>query len=101
MTNSLPLGLTALSIASFGIFGAFPVFWAIPMRYFSPVAVAAGIAFVNTIAQFSGLASPSIIGWIKTATNSAAIGLYVFAGVLCVGALLLVVAMPAKLLKDQ
>ncbi|MCP2132579.1 MFS transporter [Bradyrhizobium ottawaense] len=101
LADSLPLGLAVLSLASFGLFGAYPVFWAIPMRYFSHIAAAAGIALVNTIAQLSGMASPAIIGWIKTATGSTNMGLYLFAGVLCVGAVLLVRGMPAKLIAER
>ena len=84
-----------------GLFGAYPVFWAIPMRYFSAIHVAAGIAFVNTIAQLSGMASPAIIGWIKTATNSVSMGLYLFSAVLCVGALLLILSMPSKVIAER
>ncbi|MDA9529025.1 MFS transporter [Bradyrhizobium sp. CCBAU 25338] len=100
-TNNLPFGLVVLSLASFGLFGAYPVFWAITMRYFDSVSVAAGIAFVNTIAQLSGMASPSLLGWIKTTTGSVNLGLYFFAVLLCFGALLLVVAIPARLLSDR
>lgn len=90
--TGLVYGLSMLSLASFGIFGSFPVFWAISMRYFKPAAVAAGLAFVNTIAQLSGMASPSLMGWIKTVTNSATLGLYAFSGVLCTGAVIVVVS---------
>lgn len=74
-----------------------PLFWSLPTAFLSGVGAAAGIGLINSIANLAGFASPYFIGWIKDQTQSTDIGLYTLAGFLVVGALVVVAAVPAKL----
>ncbi len=82
-----------LCLAGFGAFSVLPAFWAMPTAFLSGTAAAAGIAFINSIANIAGFVGPMIIGRIKDATGSFSGGFLVVAGVsvvasvvmLCIG----------------
>jgi ACS family tartrate transporter-like MFS transporter len=73
--------LVGLSIASFGAFSVLPVFWAMPTAFLSGSAAAAGVAYINSIANISGFVGPFIMGFIKDMTGSFNGGLLVIAGI--------------------
>lgn len=68
--TSLTIALTALSVAYAGVFGIIPVFWAVPPAHLGAKAAAGGIAFINTLAVFSGLVAPLMIGLVRESTGS-------------------------------
>jgi len=74
------LAMGALSIAAIGVLGAFPVFWAIPAAFLTGTAAAGGIAFINSVGNLAGFATPFMMGWLKEWTGGVAAGLYVVAG---------------------
>lgn len=96
--NNLVLALCALTVATTCILTTMPVFWTMPTSYLSGTAAAGGIAMINSIGLIGGFVSPSVIGWLKTATGSLTSGLYIFSGVLVVGAVLLLYGFPARLI---
>ena len=63
------LSYLLLCVAAMGVWGQNGVFWALPTGYLTGTAVAAGLAFINCIAQFGGFFGPYAIGWIKDATG--------------------------------
>jgi sugar phosphate permease len=75
------LRLWALCLASFGVYSVLPVFWSMPTAFLSGAAAAAGVAYINSIANISGFAGPFVMGWIKDTTGSFDGGLLVIAGV--------------------
>ena len=77
--------LVALCVAAFGAWATLPVFWAMPTAFLSGAAAAAGVAYINSIANIAGFVGPFIMGWIKDATGSFDGGLLVIASV-CIGA---------------
>ena len=78
-----PVGKMILfSLAGFGIYGAQPCFWALPTTFLSGPAAAAGIAAVNSLGNLSGFFGPYVMGRIKDATGSYAIGLLAIAAIL-------------------
>ena len=79
------LRLITLCIAAFGAWSTLPVFWAMPTAFLSGAAAAAGVAYINSIANIAGFVGPFIMGWIKDATGSFDGGLLVIACV-CIGA---------------
>jgi len=81
----LPMAMLALATAL--MWAAYTVFWAIPSQHLKGPAAAGGIALINSIGLLGGFASPSLIGWIKTSTQSLNAGLYVIAALLVVGVL--------------
>jgi len=54
-----------VTIASFGIFSALPVFWTLPTAILSGTAAAAGIAWINSIGNLGGYIGPTIFGVLK------------------------------------
>lgn len=99
--NNLVLGLLFLTVAAVGIYASMPLFWTIPTRYLAGKAAPGGIALINSLALTGGFVSPTVLGFIKTNTGSINNGIYIFAMVLVVGAIVLLVAMPERFLKDS
>ncbi len=99
--DSLTIALTVLSITTLGILTAMPLFWTIPTSYLSSSGAAGGIAVINSIGLIGGFASPSVLGWVKTTTGSLDNGLYTFAAILVLGSILLLLAMPQRLLRED
>jgi D-galactonate transporter len=95
--SNAPLAITALSLATYGILTSLPLFWSLPTAFLGGAAAAAGIAFVNSFGNLAGFASPYLVGWTKDLTQSTATGMYVLAGFMVVGAVLVLVGMPARL----
>lgn len=93
-------GLLTLSVAAVGLYASMPLFWTIPTRYLGSQAAAGGIAMINSLALFGGFTSPTVLGAVKASTGSLDLGLYVFAAVLAVGATVLLLAIPARLLDE-
>ncbi|WP_455886083.1 MFS transporter [Pseudomonas rustica] len=93
-------GLVTLSVAAVGLYASMPLFWTIPTRYLGGQAAAGGIALINSLALFGGFTSPTVLGAVKASTGSLDLGLYVFAGALTLGATVLILAIPARLIED-
>lgn len=93
-------GLVTLSVAAVGLYASMPLFWTIPTRYLNGQAAAGGIALINSLALFGGFTSPTVLGAVKASTGSLDLGLYVFAGALTLGATVLILAIPARLIED-
>jgi D-galactonate transporter len=75
--------IVTLSVASFGAFAVLPVFWSMPTAFLSGAAAAAGVAYINSIANIAGFVGPFVMGWIRDATGSFDGGLLVI-GVICI-----------------
>ncbi|MBN3840398.1 MFS transporter [Burkholderia sp. Ac-20349] len=80
--HSFAAMLACLSIAATLIFAALPIFWAVPTRYLSGNAAAAGIALISSIGITSGIVSPWVIGMIRTKTGSMDLAVYLLAALL-------------------
>ena len=91
------VAMIALSVATAGILSTLPLFWALPTSYLSGTAAAAGIAMINSIGNLAGFVSPYLVGAIKDATQSTAVGMYALAASLLVGAVLVVGAIPRSM----
>jgi D-galactonate transporter len=85
--GSTVLSLIALSIAAAGVLTCAPLFWSLPTSFLGGTAAAAGIAVINSVGNLAGFVSPYMIGAIKDATESTALPMFVLAGTLVVGAL--------------
>lgn len=82
------VAMAALSVATAGILSTLPLFWSLPTALLTGTAAAAGIAMINSIGNLAGFASPYLVGAIKDATHSTAIGMYLLAASLLLGGLL-------------
>lgn len=94
LTSDLILALAALSLATFGILTAAPLFWSLPSAYLSGAAAAAGIAIINSFGNLAGFVSPYLVGWLKEATGSTAPGMFTIAGSLVLAAMFVLLTPP-------
>ena len=88
--------IAGLSMATMGALAALSMFWALPAAFLGSAAAAAGLALINSLGQIAGFVSPFLVGWIKDATDSTDVALYILSSVMLVGALL-VLLVPARL----
>ena len=95
MASHPVIQLIGIIMASTGSFTAMAVFWTTPDQSISLRARAIGIAVINATGNIGSAVSPLLIGWLKDQTGSFNSGLYFVAGLLVVGALL-VIAIPMK-----
>ena len=58
-------GMIALTIAAMGDLCTRGPFWALPSRFLSGSALAAGIALINTMGSLGGFVGPYAVGWIR------------------------------------
>jgi MFS transporter, ACS family, tartrate transporter len=77
--------LAALTVAAMGDLCTRGPFWALPPRFLSGSALAAGIALINTFGSLGGFVGPTMVGYVRNATGG-------FTGGLLFLALLLVLA---------
>ena len=88
--------LAGLSLATMGALTGLPMFWPLPAAFLGSAAAAGGLALINSMGQVAGFVSPFLVGWIKDATGSTDVALYILSTVLFVGAMLVLVV-PARL----
>ena len=80
------VSLATLSIAAFGIWGTLGPFWTLPTSFLRGTAAAGGIALVNSVGNVGGFVGPILVGWIREATGRFEPGLLTLAGILALGA---------------
>ena len=68
--------LVGMSIAAMGFYGSKGPFFAMPPMFLSGPALAAGIAWINSLGNLGGFFGPSYVGLMKDLTGSYAGGLY-------------------------
>jgi len=74
-----PAGIAALVVAASALMCQFAVFWALPTAILSGSAAAAGIAWINSIGNLAGYASPHAVGFIRDRTHSMLLALLALA----------------------
>jgi MFS family permease len=94
------LSFVFMSLASLGIITTMPLFWAIPTGYFKGAAAAGGIAFINSPGLTGGFVSPFVLGWIKTSTGSLDLGIWLIAGAMTAGGLVILFAVRPGMLRE-
>jgi sugar phosphate permease len=95
-THSLSLMLVSFAVASFATGASGPLIWAIPPAYLGKKAAPVGLAFISTLGNIAGFASPPLLGYIKTTTGSLTPGVIGIAVLSAVGALCIAFAFPEK-----
>jgi MFS transporter, ACS family, tartrate transporter len=86
LTTSPVLQMTAISIASIGIFGVKGPFLAMMSEAFTGPGAAGGIAMATALGNLSGFLPPYAVGWIRAETGSFPLGLLFLAALAAVGA---------------
>jgi MFS transporter, ACS family, tartrate transporter len=88
-----PLSLTiALTLATVGILGAIPVFWALPTAFLTGTAAAGGIALIAALGNLGGFAGPAFTGAMEDSTGDFTTPFVVLAALLVAGSLLTLLA---------
>ncbi|RVT93586.1 MFS transporter [Sphingomonas crocodyli] len=83
--NAVGLSLFGMTLAAAGALSALPMFWPIANRYLSASTAAGGLALINSIGQIAGFLSPYMVGWIKQASGTTSLALFVLAAALLIG----------------
>jgi len=76
MTMGTWWALVGMSMATMGFYGSKGPFFAMPPMFLSGPALAAGIAWINSLGNLGGFFGPSYVGLMKDLTGSYAGGLY-------------------------
>jgi len=82
MTGSFWLSLAFLTLSLAGINAARGIFFTIPMRFLTGMALAGGLAFINSIGTAGGFVGPIVMGNFVDRTGSFTAGLGALAGFL-------------------
>ncbi len=94
--DSLALTMLVLTIAVAGASTTQAGFWSLPPTFLTGAGAATGIALVNAVGNVGGMVSTSVAGIITDLTGNAQDSLILFAGILLIGAVL-VLKLPARL----
>jgi ACS family tartrate transporter-like MFS transporter len=92
--------LIALAIAAVGDYGTRGPFWALPGKFLTGGAAAAGIALINAMGAVGGFIGPSAVGYLKDVSGNFESGLFLLSGILLIGSLLTLVLRQSPTLKD-
>jgi nitrate/nitrite transporter NarK len=86
----------AATVGVMGIMSTITIYWSVPTALLAGTASAGGIALVNSFGNLAGFLSPYMLGYIKDATKSLALGLYSLAALVVLGAILVVIFGPRR-----
>jgi D-galactonate transporter len=90
------VAIAFLSLAAGGVLTCAPLFWSLPTAFLRGSAAAAGIAAINSIGNLAGFVSPYLIGFLKDFTLNNRSGMYMLAGMLVLGAFLVLRTRPEE-----
>jgi len=82
------IAILGLTLATMGALTGLPMFWPVPTALLSAGAAAGGLALINSMGQMAGFLSPYIVGFVKDATGSTDVALYLLAAVIVAGSVL-------------
>jgi MFS family permease len=88
------IAMVGLTLATMGILATLPLFWPMPTDLLAGTSAAAGIAWINSLGNLGGFFAPAIVGWFTDLTRRSDYGLYVIAGALVLGSLLVLGLVP-------
>jgi MFS family permease len=88
MTGNFWLSLAFLTLSLAGINAARGIFFTIPMRFLTGMALAGGLAFINSIGTSGGFVGPIVMGNLVDRTGSFTVGLGALAAFLFIAAAL-------------
>jgi MFS family permease len=95
--NNLPLAALAITFGAVGAVTSVAMFWSLPTAIFGGASAAAGLALINSVGNLGGFAGPFVVGWLVDVTQKTNAGMYALASVLLAGGLLVILALPKKL----
>ena len=99
--SDLVMSIILLTLGCGACFSAATLFWTIPPAYLSLTTAALGIAWINVMGSMAAAISPALVGFVKTQTGSIYLAFAVIGFLLIVGAIILLIVIPSRLLKEQ
>jgi MFS transporter, ACS family, tartrate transporter len=78
--------MVAVTLTAIGIFGALPVFWALPSAFLVGASAAGGIALINSLGNLAGFGAPFVTGFLTDLTGNVRTGLWVVGVVMMLAA---------------
>jgi len=92
--------MVALAVAAVGDYGTRGPFWALPGKFLTGGAAAAGIALINAMGAFGGFIGPFAVGYLKETSGNFESGLFLLAGILLTGSILTLLLRRSPTLRD-
>lgn len=92
----LVLSMALTSVGAAAALSGMSLFWTIPPALLSKSAAAGGIALISSLGNLAGFLSQAAVGALKAATGNLYLAFDLIAGLLLVGAVLLLLAIPAR-----
>ena len=92
--------MIALTVAAVGDYGTRGPFWALPGKFLTGGAAAAGIALINAMGAVGGFIGPYAVGYLKDKSGNFESGLFLLAGILLAGSVLTLVLRKSATLRD-
>ncbi|UVE19577.1 MFS transporter [Pseudomonas sp. LS44] len=99
--GNVVLSIFLMSLGAAAALSAIPLFWTIPPALLNSAGAAGGIAIISSLGNLAGVLSQAAVGAIKSATGSLYLAFDVMAAVMVLGALLLLIGIPAHCLRDN
>jgi D-galactonate transporter len=93
--GNIVVALIGLTLAAAGASTSQASFWTLPASFLGGAAAAAGIALVNSLGNIAGFASTYVVGWLADLTHSNVASLFLFGGVVLIGAVLVLMIPPS------
>jgi len=90
------LAVLGMTLGAMGALTGLPMFWPLASSYLSAGAAVTAVALINSLGQVAGFASPYFVGWLKDLTGSTTIALYILAGLMGIGALIVLAQRPRR-----
>jgi sugar phosphate permease len=94
------VAIVLLAVASAGHYSCLSVFWSIPPTYLTRETAAGGIAVINVIGSLGGALSTAALGWMSHGAAGFGSGLVVLGAIIGCGAVVLLVAFPARTIRS-
>ncbi|MHB1207087.1 MAG: MFS transporter [Rhodospirillaceae bacterium] len=98
--GKLYITVTLITVMTVAHYCGMSVFWSVPSVYLPQRVKAAGIAVVTAMGSIAAALSPAMLGWIRVHTGSLDLGLQISAGIIALGATVLLVGIPASALRE-
>ena len=95
------LTVCLIAVMTAGHYCGLTVFWSVPSVYLSDRAKAGGIAIVTAMGSTAAALTPALLGWIKVETGSLSLGLVISACIITLGGIVLLVGVPARVLRER
>lgn len=96
VAHNVALAVAILSLAAAASYGCFVVFWTIPQTFLTVSTKASGIALITSLGGIGAFVSPTLVGWMKVSTGSIYAGLTILGVITLVGAVVMLIAIPAR-----